>query len=220
MSAPIIDTIFCADATQLIQSWPSGFCDVLVCDPPYGNATAYGQQKRRIAGDDNPLVGLQVVAACHRLLKRNATAYVFAGPTHLGFLEHFFLKYSPFRIREILVWDKGHFGFGSVFRRRYENILVLEKGSPRYRQTSIPTVLNYPRADTTDHPHAKPLALLERLIIASSDPGGLVIDPFAGIGSTCLAAQNTGRRFVGVELDSGYAAIARARLEASAKEAA
>ena len=211
MRTPRLDHIYTGDALQLLPTWPNGWADVLVTDPPYGNAARYGRAGRRILGDEHPLVGLHGVAATYPLLKRNATAYVFCAAHHVGFIEHFFLRYSKFQRRELLVWDKRTPGFGRPFRRVHECILVLEKGKPRYRDVYLPTVLSIPRADTTDHPHAKPPALLARLIRASSDPGGVVLDPFAGAGSTAVAAASAGRRFVGIELDPDYAELARGR---------
>ena len=63
------------------------------------------------------------------------------------------------------------------------------------------------------HPTQKPEALLERIILASTDPGDLVLDPFCGSGTTGVACVRHGRRFIGFELDKEYATIARQRLE-------
>jgi site-specific DNA-methyltransferase (adenine-specific) len=68
-------------------------------------------------------------------------------------------------------------------------------------------------ADNT-HPTVKPLKLMEYLCRLTATPtGGIVLDPFCGSGSTLLAARNTGRDYVGIELNEEYAAIARQRLE-------
>ncbi len=64
------------------------------------------------------------------------------------------------------------------------------------------------------HPTQKPLALLERIILATSDPGALVLDPFFGSGTTALACLSLGRRFVGFEREPAFADLARARIEA------
>jgi site-specific DNA-methyltransferase (adenine-specific) len=66
---------------------------------------------------------------------------------------------------------------------------------------------------TDRHPCAKPLALLEHIITASTRPGATVRDDFMGGGSTGIACIRTGRKFIGVEKDAHYFEVARARLE-------
>ncbi len=62
------------------------------------------------------------------------------------------------------------------------------------------------------HPTQKPEALLHRVLLASTRPGDLVLDPFFGVGTTGAAARRLGRRFIGIERDAGYADLARARI--------
>ncbi len=69
------------------------------------------------------------------------------------------------------------------------------------------------------HPTQKPVALLERILLASTRPGDLVFDPFAGSATTGVAAIRQGRRFVGCELDEGHLAHARRRLEKALDDA-
>jgi modification methylase len=66
------------------------------------------------------------------------------------------------------------------------------------------------------HPTQKPEALLHRVIVASSRPGDLVLDPFCGTGTTGAVAKRLGRRFIGIERDPNYAALARTRIAAVA----
>lgn len=70
----------------------------------------------------------------------------------------------------------------------------------------------------TGHQTQKPLALMEVLVRLFSDPGELVLDPFAGSGSTGVAAIRLGRRFLGWELNPEYAGIARGRLTAAREQ--
>jgi site-specific DNA-methyltransferase (adenine-specific) len=65
------------------------------------------------------------------------------------------------------------------------------------------------------HPTQKPLALLERVLEASAAPGDLVLDPFCGSGTTGVAARQAGCRFLGVERDPAYVALAARRLRAA-----
>jgi modification methylase len=64
------------------------------------------------------------------------------------------------------------------------------------------------------HATQKPLALLHRVIVASSHPGDVVLDPFCGTGTTGAAAKQLGRRYIGIERDPAYAAAARSRIAA------
>ncbi|MGH6818991.1 MAG: DNA-methyltransferase, partial [Methylovirgula sp.] len=66
------------------------------------------------------------------------------------------------------------------------------------------------------HPTQKPEALLARAILAASNPGDIVLDPFFGSGTTGAAAKRLGRGYIGIERDAGYAAAARARIAAVA----
>ncbi len=68
------------------------------------------------------------------------------------------------------------------------------------------------------HPTQKPLKLIERLIIASSSKGDIILDPFVGSGSTVIASKRLGRKFIGIEIDNKYCKIARVRLKNEADE--
>jgi site-specific DNA-methyltransferase (adenine-specific) len=70
-------------------------------------------------------------------------------------------------------------------------------------------------AEREDHPTQKPLAIVERMLLASSPPGGLVLDPFVGSGTTAVAAAVHERRLIGFELNADYLAIARGRVAAA-----
>jgi len=66
-----------------------------------------------------------------------------------------------------------------------------------------------------NHPTVKPLKLLEYLCILTKTPtGGIILDPFAGSGTTCMAAKKIGRTYIGIEQDEEYCKIARARIDA------
>ena len=75
------------------------------------------------------------------------------------------------------------------------------------------SALGAPRAN--HHPCVKPISLMEYLIRLITPPGGTVLDPFAGSGSTGVAAKRLGFDFIGIELNPEYAAIAEKRIEAS-----
>lgn len=121
--------------------------------------------------------------------------------------------------RGIVVWDKGN---SRPVPNRYRNdceYVVWGTNGPRnadmtagvnilpgcYRVAPVPS-------SRKNHQTEKPVELLERLI-AICPEGGTVLDPFMGSGSTGVACVNTGRNFVGMELDPGYFQTAKDRIE-------
>jgi len=80
--------------------------------------------------------------------------------------------------------------------------------------------LHRQHAEREDHPTQKPLELIERIVRVSAPEGGLVLDPFAGSGTTAVAALRQGRGFVGFELNAEYHAMALRRVERERAEAA
>jgi site-specific DNA-methyltransferase (adenine-specific) len=74
------------------------------------------------------------------------------------------------------------------------------------------TVPFWSMAENTNHPAQKPEKLLARLILASSDAGDLVLDPFLGSGTTSVVAKKLGRRYIGIEIDQEYCCLTEKRL--------
>lgn len=121
---------------------------------------------------------------------------------------------------EILVWAAPTTARQMLMRRHRERLRAqeppdFEVPEPFGKQViwAIPT----PSAREKQfgrHPTQKPLALLQRIIELASEPGGLVVDPFAGSGTTGVAAVHLGRRFIGFEQDPQFCALARRRLAA------
>ncbi len=75
------------------------------------------------------------------------------------------------------------------------------------------TVPFWSMPENTDHPTQKPEKLLAKVILAGSNPGDLILDPFLGSGTTSVVAKKLGRRFVGIERDQAYCLLAEKRLE-------
>jgi site-specific DNA-methyltransferase (adenine-specific) len=73
-------------------------------------------------------------------------------------------------------------------------------------------------SENTKHPTQKPEKLVAKLLLASSKPGDLVLDPFLGSGTTAVVARKLGRRFVGIEMDEEHCLASWRRLELAAED--
>ncbi len=137
--------------------------------------------------------------------------------------------YTEFKA--LCVWEKSNGGLGSLYRSKHELILVFKNGTAphvnnvnlgrdgRYRTNCWHYAgANSFRAgraeDLAAHPTCKPVSLIADAIRDCSKRGALIIDPFMGSGTTILAAERTGRRAAGIEIDAGYADVAVRRWQA------
>jgi site-specific DNA-methyltransferase (adenine-specific) len=102
-------------------------------------------------------------------------------------------------------------------RKLFEGSKWLEVG---YNPKDVWSVsrLHRQHAERVDHPTQKPLEIVERMVLASCPPGGRVLDPFMGSGTTAVACARHGREFVGYEINETYCAIARERVGALRRE--
>jgi site-specific DNA-methyltransferase (adenine-specific) len=103
-------------------------------------------------------------------------------------------------------------------RKLFEGSKWLELG---YNPKDVWSVsrLHRQHAERVDHPTQKPLEIVERMVLASCPPGGRVLDPFMGSGTTAVACARQKREFVGYEINESYCAIARERVSAAAQAA-
>jgi site-specific DNA-methyltransferase (adenine-specific) len=81
------------------------------------------------------------------------------------------------------------------------------------------TVPFWSMAENTEHPAQKPEKLIAKLVLASSAPNAMVLDPFLGSGTTAVVARKLGRQFVGTEIDALHCCIAQKRLQMAERDA-
>ena len=180
------------------------------------------------------------LSACRRVLKPHASLWVI-GSYHNIFRVGAILQDLRFWVLNDVVWRKSN-PMPNFRGRRFTNAhetLIWASMGPKARYTfnyEAMKALNedlqmrsdwlFPICSGSErlreecgrktHPTQKPEALLHRILLASSNPGDVVLDPFLGSGTTAVAAKRLGRGFVGIERETSYAEAARARLEALA----
>lgn len=211
-------TLYHGDCLEIMRALPDASVDSVVTDPPYGIAWDRPETAGARSSWYNPgIKGDSSTAARDAVLDTWGTdkpALVF-GSLRAEYPEGW---------RQMLVFRKpkatasGMFGAFLPWRKDWEPIFVLGKEWPR--EPSIRSAIvetnalsaggHTGYATKTGHPHTKPLDVMEQLIAAT--PGATVADPFAGSGSTLVAAKALGRKAIGVELEERYCEIAAKRL--------
>jgi DNA modification methylase len=198
--------IILGDCIKILKNFPINSIDLIITDPPYGDNTGYGWNNKQIRNNENPLINCLALVECYRVLRRNRSLYLFTNWKHYPFLTEFIMRYTKFSVRHLIVWKKHNFGLGWAFRHQYELILVLEKGKPKYNLKNFSDVqtCSHINHDKNNHPHEKPIDLITKMIEHSSKKGDLVLDPFAGSGAVCKAAEKANRKWIGVEIDKKW----------------
>ena len=209
------------DCRDVLAGLPDGSVDLLLTDPPYG--LSYVSPARTlpfdpIANDDGDeafdiLEG--ALSAVVPKMKPDSHAYVFScWKTFRPMAE---VVRRHFTLANVLVWEKNSWGVGDLegaYGDQQELVLFATRGRRPLNGVPQSNVLPFNRVGTCQlqHPTQKPVDLLAYLIARSTYERGVVADPFMGSGSTCVAARNTRRRYLGVELDPQWYDLALRRL--------
>ncbi len=204
------NTIIQGDCTQVLPRLPAGSVNFALTDPPYLVRYA-GRDGRRVPNDDNDTWLRPAFRELHRVLEPDSFAVSFYGWAQT---DRFITAYraAGFRIVGHFVCPKRYSSSARFVSCRHECAHLIMKGEPPKPAHPIGDVLDWRYTGNKLHPTQKTLSVLKPLVTAFSRVGGLVLDPFAGSGSSLLAAKNLGRDWLGIELDPGYHAIASDRL--------
>lgn len=225
--------LFLGNAKNLDQIKDSSV-DMVLTDPPYGINYVTGHRERGpnsksvvatlerfnpIVDDDSfPTVLLtHAIWEMQRILKPNTALYMFTRWDCYHKLLPLF-NGTGLEVRNVLTWAKNNWSAGNLtgnYAYQTEIILYATKGKHILRGHRDSNLLCFKRIDGAKllHPAQKPEGLLSFLITKSCPPDGIVLDPFVGCGTTCVAAANVGRKSIGVDIDDKWLKLAQRRLE-------
>lgn len=227
------------DALRLFKSIRDNTVDLIIADPPYNLNKDYGNKSDSQSFDDYIQFTREWTAEATRVLKPTGTLYVFMGFRFISYLYQILEKERQLKFNNWICWFYTQ-GIGKKkgFSPRHDDILMFTKtdhyvfnlDAVRVPQKFYRSVNNmrganpgdvwefshvhYCQENRQNHPTQKPEGLMERMVLASSNQGDTVLDPFSGSGTTPRVCQQLHRNCIGFELNPAYVAMTKERLAA------
>ena len=229
------NTIYHGDSLQVLKTLPDESIDCCVTSPPYNKHTAnrkcrandtwvnanisYGDFKDNLPEDIYQKQQRDIIQELVRIIKPTGSIFYnhkIRIKNHRTIIPTEWL--SDFNIRQVLVWDRMNSPQLSPIRwfPSTEYIYWITKANiqPKFykRSKHQMEVLRIPPKPYKNHPAPFPEELVEALMINTTDAGDIVVDPFAGSGTTCVVAKRLERNYIGIELNPAYIKLAEERI--------
>ncbi|HUU31640.1 MAG TPA: site-specific DNA-methyltransferase [Phycisphaerae bacterium] len=229
---------------EVLPAWPAECVDLIFADPPFNIGYKYDRYRDDLPPEKYMAWTERWIEACLRVLKPGGTFWIAIGDEYAAEVRVAMRRRATLRNWVVWHYTFGQNCKGK-FNRSHAHLFYFVKDPKRFtfntdavrirsdRQLKYNDKRANPKGKLPDdvwtfsrvcgtfkervgwHPCQMPLALLERIVLACSKSGDVVLDPFAGSGTTLLAASRHGRRWVGVELSRRYAARAAKRIAAA-----
>jgi site-specific DNA-methyltransferase (adenine-specific) len=210
------NTVICGDCFEIMRNIPDESIDMILTDPPYGMSFQSGHRKQKhnkIIGDSSLEWLDEFVEQSYRLAKQNTAHYIFCSFHNIDIFKQAFEK--KFKIKNILVWEKNNTSMGDLkadFAPKVEFVLFVQKGRRLINGKRDPNIFKFTRTQNNLHPTEKPTDMFEYLLSKFSNVGEVILDPFAGSGTTGVACKNTGRDYILIEQQPEYVEVIKNRL--------
>ena len=225
------------DAIDELKKMSSDSIDLIATDPPYNLGKDYGNSIDYKGWHEYELFTEQWLTEAVRVLKPTGSIYIFMGVRFISKL------FSLLEAKGLLFngWVIWHYTQGMGRKRgfspRHEDILYFTRSNDftfNLDSVRVPqkyfrernnmnganpsdvwqfSHVHYSNPERQPHPTQKPLAVMERIIKASSNEGDIILDPFVGSGTTCLAAHSLKRRWIGIDTNPEYIKLSEKRIK-------
>lgn len=234
-----INKVICGDCLEVMKGIPDGSVDLVVTDPPYGVTACDWDQPidlanmwrhvKRIGAPNCACIITSIQPFTTDLINSNRDwfAYEWIWEKTKG-SGHMDANRKPMRIHEnICVFTKKGYpryqpqGLIEGTYKTGRDVNVEGKVYHQYGNHGTSKFGNFPKSiikipnpSGINHPHPtqKPVALMAYLLKTHGTIGDIILDPFAGSGTTCVAAKQLGRKYIGIEIDPDYCKTAEDRL--------
>ncbi|OQY60235.1 MAG: restriction endonuclease [Desulfobacteraceae bacterium 4572_88] len=228
------------DALELFKELDDNSINLIIADPPYNLGKNYGNNRDLRGFKEYLTFSGKWLAEAYRVLKETGTIYVFMGVRFISYLYDIMDRELPMLFNSWITWHYTQ-GMGRKigFSPRHDDILMFNKSGnftfnldavrvPQkyYRERNNMRGANpgdvwqfshihYCNENRQNHPTQKPEGLIERMVLASSNEGDTVVDPFAGSGTTLRVCQQLNRDCIAFEINPNYVRMTEERLSKS-----
>ena len=229
--------ILSGNALDLFETIEDESIDLIIADPPYNLGKNYGNNRDSQNFEDYLRFSKRWLSHSKRVLAPTGTMYVFMGVRFISYLYGILDKDLSMHFNSWIIWHYTQ-GIGKTigFSPRHDDILLFTKSKNfTFNLDSVRVPQKYYRArnnmrganpgdvwefshvhycntNRQGHPTQKPEGLIERMVLASSNEGDLVLDPFVGSGTTLRVCQQLNRPAVGFEINPEYVSMTKERL--------
>jgi len=225
------------DAIELLGDVQSSSVQLIIADPPYNLGKDYGNNHDTKGFDEYLRFTRTWLKEAKRILRDDGAIYVFMGVRFISYLFDILDRELCMFFNSWICWHYTQgMGKSKGFSPRHDDILMFTKNMNfKFNLDAVRVPQKYYRArnnmrganpgdvwmfshvhycngNRQKHPTQKPEGLIERMVLASSDEGDLVLDPFCGSGTTLRVCQQLDRRCIGFELNPDYVQLTEQRL--------
>lgn len=231
-------TVICGNAIDELKKIPSQSIRLIVTDPPYNLNKDYGNNRDKLEFEDYLTFSREWLTEAKRVLTDDGTIYVFMGMRYISYIYSILEQDLGMTFNSWITWFYTQ-GIGKTkgFSPRHDDILMFTKHPKKFvfnlDEIRVPqkfyrsvnnmrgsnpsnvwefSHMHYCNKNRKQHPTQKPEGLFERMILASSNPGDYVLDPFVGSGTALRVCQQTNRNGIGIDINPEYIAMTEERL--------
>lgn len=238
-----INKVYLGDCIKIIQSFPDKSVDLVFADPPFNIGINYDKYNDNLSYKEYYNWSNKWIKECYRLLKNNGSIYIAINDEFVAEVNLILKQMGFFFRNWIIWYYTFGQSQRKKFNRSHTHILYFTKSNNKFTfngdSVRIPSarqikyndkranpkgklpddIWNFSRVCGTfkerirNHPCQMPEAILERIIRASSNKGDIVLDPFAGTGTTALVAKRLKRNFVTIEISKEYYKVVLDRIK-------
>ena len=222
------------DCLELMKEIPDNSIDLIITDPPYGISRTTNFMSGKPTGNDTDRFRVSmdfgdwdydfnqlqdVIIEAYRVLKNSGTMICFYDLWKLTILKNFY-ENAGFKQIRFVEWIKTNpvplnSKINYLTNSREVAVCGVKKSNPTFNSSYDNGIYKYPICHNKEriHPTQKPVELIQDLIIKHSNENEAVLDPFLGSGTTCVAAINTNRKYIGFEIDGAFFNVAEQRIK-------